>query len=340
LQVAVRAGEEAWSPEERRGAQRAMGTSERQWASVYDNGMDERTVALGLSRLARTKPPETPSPLKRGRVTMEGDTTTTPATPPVVVRALGVQFGDAAAAAPAGAAAAAAAAAAAGAPAAAAAAAPAGAAAAAPAVRRQYCVSEEVARTMSMAKLCAQWSLIYGRKCQTQNKPYLIRSVTYPGLTRVRTTAKSAAAAQDVKDVHVATEDPAWVAGSEETSEEEEEQACLGWDDYEEEDESGTESSPATSPHKSSASDDERSSGDGGQTQEVVVVSSDSSQGGASESEVEVVSERGGGQSEEEEEVLISPRDADTIEEEREVERLGREYLAAKHRLARRRASR
>jgi hypothetical protein len=37
---------------------------------------------------------------------------------------------------------------------------------------------------------------------------------------------------------------------------------------------------------------------------------------------------------------LISPRDADTIEEEREVERLAREYLAAKHRLARRRASR
>ena len=185
--MAVRAGEEAWSADERRGAQRAMGTSERQWASVYDNGMDERTVAAGLSRLGGgTKPPETPSPLKRGRVAMEGAAVARPA---VVVRPLGHQF---AAAAPARVAAAPPARVAAAAPAPFAAAAPAPFAAVGDAagkrleVRREHCVSAEVARSLTMAKLCAQWSLIYGRRCQTQNKAYLIKSVTYPGLSRLR----------------------------------------------------------------------------------------------------------------------------------------------------------
>jgi len=267
--VAVRAGEEAWSADERRGAQRAMGTSERQWASVYDNGMDERTVAAGLSRLGGgTKPPETPSPLKRGRVAMEGAAVARPA---VVVRPLGHQFAAAApaplaAAAPARVAAAAPAPLAAAAPARVAAAAPARVAAAAPPafaaaappafaaaappafaavgdaagklmeVRREHCVSAEVAGSMSMAKLCAQWTLIYGRRCQTQNKVYLIKSVTYPGLSRLR--RPKSPPVRPVQHVHeavyVPTEDPLWAAGSDETSEDEVDAGgALHWDDVE-----------------------------------------------------------------------------------------------------------
>ena len=243
--MAVRAGEEAWSADERRGAQRAMGTSERQWASVYDNGMDERTVAAGLSRLGGgTKPPETPSPLKRGRVAMEGAAVARPA---VVVRPLGHQF---AAAAPAPLAAAAPARVAAAAPARVAAAAPPAFAAAAPPafaavgdaagklmeVRREHCVSAEVAGSMSMAKLCAQWTLIYGRRCQTQNKVYLIKSVTYPGLSRLR--RPKSPPVRPVQHVHeavyVPTEDPLWAAGSDETSEDEVDAGgALHWDDVE-----------------------------------------------------------------------------------------------------------
>ena len=235
--MAVRAGEEAWSADERRGAQRAMGTSERQWASVYDNGMDERTVAAGLSRLGGgTKPPETPSPLKRGRVAMEGAAVARPA---VVVRPLGHQF---AAAAPAPLAAAAPARVAAAAPPAFAAAAPPAFAAVGDAagklmeVRREHCVSAEVAGSMSMAKLCAQWTLIYGRRCQTQNKVYLIKSVTYPGLSRLR--RPKSPPVRPVQHVHeavyVPTEDPLWAAGSDETSEDEVDAGgALHWDDVE-----------------------------------------------------------------------------------------------------------
>ena len=253
--MAVRAGEEAWSADERRGAQRVMGTSERQWASVYDNGMDERTVAAGLSRLGGgTKPPKTPSPLKRGRVAMEGAAVARPA---VVVRPLGHQFAAAAAAAapfaagpPAGVAAAAAAPFAAGPPAGVAAAAAAPFAAAPPAgvaatprdaagrrleVRREHCVSAEVARSLSMANLCARWSLIYGRRCQTQNKVYLIKAVTHPGLSRIHRPKSP-----PVRPVqHVPTEEPAWDAGSEETSVEEVEEVdegALQWDDVEADD--------------------------------------------------------------------------------------------------------
>jgi hypothetical protein len=96
-------------------------------------------------------------------------------------------------------------------------------------VRREHCVSAEVARSMTMAKLCAQWSLIYGRRCQTQNKAYLIKSVTYPGVSRLRRPKSP-----PVRPVqHVPTEDPAWVAGSEETSEDEVDEGALHWDDVE-----------------------------------------------------------------------------------------------------------
>ena len=237
--MAVRAGEEAWSADERRGAQRVMGTSERQWASVYDNGMDERTVAAGLSRLGGgTKPPKTPSPLKRGRVAMEGAAVARPA---VVVRPLGHQFAAAAAAAapfaagpPAGVAAAAAAPFAA-APPSGVAATPRDAAGRRLEVRREHCVSAEVARSLSMANLCARWSLIYGRRCQTQNKVYLIKAVTHPGLSRIHRPKSP-----PVRPVqHVPTEEPAWDAGSEETSVEEVEEVdegALQWDDVEADD--------------------------------------------------------------------------------------------------------
>jgi hypothetical protein len=37
-----------------------------------------------------------------------------------------------------------------------------------------------------MSQLMQQWSLIYGRKCTSQNKTYLRKAVTYPGVRFTR----------------------------------------------------------------------------------------------------------------------------------------------------------
>ena len=170
--LAVRAGEEAWSSAERHGTQRAMGTSERQWRNVYDDGYDVRSVAAGLQRVAGgTAPMDTP-PAPSTHTRLGAGAAGAAAGRAQVATVARPSPGAAGAAAAEGAQ---------------------QQRRGSRAIAREHCVSRERAESMTTNELKETWLQIYGRRTTTANKVYLQRAVTYPGTTPRRERPKKAA---------------------------------------------------------------------------------------------------------------------------------------------------